>query len=225
MTPGAADTASPTDPYFTGDPNIDALLFPEDDPVSPMAHWNGSGTYNQPVELTYSFAVESMPSTSFAGIQPFGTLEQERTREIMASIEEVANIRLTEVTDQGAGTYTADGLNRGHINLAYDRGGFADDPTGMTEGWAMVPAGDDPRAVEDSGDIHLDPGAMRDFYFEDPLGGGAAVLAHEIGTRWGWTTPSRGGRWTLGWPTTSTPSWAASCPGPPAKAGSRPRSR
>ena len=178
---GPPTPPAPTDPYFTGDPNIDALLFPEDDPVSPMAHWNGSGTYNEPVELTYSFAVESMPSTSFAGIQPFGTLEQERTREIMASIEEVANIRLTEVTDQGAGTYTADGLNRGHINLAYDRGGFADDPTGMTEGWAMVPAGDDPRAVEDSGDIHLDPGAMRDFYFEDPLGGGATVLAHEIG--------------------------------------------
>ena len=178
---GPTPPPDPDNPYFTGNPNIDALLFPEDDPVSPMAHWDGSGTYNQPVELTYSFALEPMPTSSFAGIRPFGALEQQRTREIMASIEEVANIRLTEVTDQGMGTYTADGLNRGHINLAYDPGGFMDDPTGMTEGWAYVPAGDNPRAIEESGDIHLDPVAMRDLYFEDPLGGGNAVLAHEIG--------------------------------------------
>lgn len=171
----------PVPGYFTGDPNIDALLYPADDPISPMAHWLGSGTYETPVELTYSFAVEPMPTTSEFGFEPFGDIEKQRTREVMESIETYVNITLREVVDQGAGTYTADGLNRGHINLAYDKAGFQDDPLGITEGWAIVPFGDSPKGEEDSGDLHLFPDAYRDMYFEDPLGGGATVLVHEIG--------------------------------------------
>jgi len=167
--------------YFTGNDNIDALLYPADDPISPMAHWLGSGTYDQPVELTYSFAVERMPTTSLTGFQAFGAIEQQRTRDVMESLESFINVTLTEVSDQGAGTYTADGLNRGHINLGYDANGFVDDPLGITEGWAIVPYGDAPKTEENSGDVHLDPAAFRDMYFEDPLGGGATVLVHEIG--------------------------------------------
>ncbi|MAV48011.1 MAG: hypothetical protein CBC49_000965 [Alphaproteobacteria bacterium TMED89] len=98
----------------------------------------------------------------------------------MESIESAVNLRLTEVIDQGAGTYTADGLNRGHINITYDSNGLMDDPVGITEGWAFVPFGEVPMAAEDSGDVHLNPAAYREMYFEDPLGGGATVLIHEI---------------------------------------------
>ena len=167
--------------YFTGDANIDALLYPADDPISPMAHWLGSGTYDTPVALTYSFAIDPMPTTSFSGFEAFGELEKQRTRDVMEAIESAINITLTEVMDQGQGTYTADGQNRGHINLAYDTNGLMDDPIGVTEGWAYVPFGDNPMAEEDSGDVHLNPSAYREMYFEDPLGGGSTVLIHEIG--------------------------------------------
>ena len=179
----------PVPGYFTGDPNIDALLYPADDPVSPMAHWLGSGTYDAPVELTYSFAIEPMPTTSKSGFEPFGDIEKQRTREVMESIESYVNITLREVVDQGAGTYTPDGLNRGHINIAYDQAGFENDPLGITEGWAIVPFGNTPKEEEDSGDLHLFPDAFRDMYFEDPLGGGATVLVHEIGHTLGLAHP------------------------------------
>jgi len=171
-------------PYQTGIPYIDTLL------SDLQPHWAGTGSFNTPVVVSYSF-VESQsdynsstsPGIELVNFSAFSTAQREAARDAFNHWASVANITFVEVSDSAGAHGDIRLLNSNDIISEFGATGLTFLP--------VIGTGEDRQSDDNEvlGDVVLAPAASgMNNYAEFQFG--RFVLIHEIGHALGLNHPN-----------------------------------